>query len=80
MPNSPDKPSVHPLKSPVLLDRADLHRRGIKASKSTLLRWEAQGAFPRRIRLGASGRTVCWSAQQVDEYLAGLSGKGEGDQ
>ena len=41
-----------------LANRADLARFGIKVSNSTLLRWEAAGRFPRRIRM--AGTSVAW--------------------
>ncbi|MCC5620251.1 AlpA family phage regulatory protein [Nostoc sp. CHAB 5715] len=38
-------------------------------SNSTLLRWEACGHFPRRIRLGM--RAKAWIAAEVDAFIAG---------
>jgi predicted DNA-binding transcriptional regulator AlpA len=52
--------------NPYLYDRVDLRRRGIKLSNSTLLRLEARAAFPARLRIG---RTVYWSAREIDEYV-----------
>ena len=46
-----------------LLSRADLKRIGIRVSNATLLRWEAQGRFPRRIRM--AGTTVAWASDEV---------------
>ena len=39
-----------------LATRADLKRLGIIVSNSTLLRWEARGRFPRRVRLAGTSR------------------------
>lgn len=54
----------------VLLTRADLQERGIKISRSTMLRMEAQGKFPRRRYL--TPRTVVWNREEIDDFLAGL--------
>ena len=51
----------------VLLSRNDLKNLGIKLSNSSLLRAEARGAFPRRLRLSAA--TVCWDRAEVDAWL-----------
>ena len=51
----------------VLLSRSDLKNLGIKLSNSSLLRAEARGAFPRRLRL--SPATVCWDRTEVAEWL-----------
>lgn len=47
-----------------------LARHGIKASRSTLLRWENEGRFPRRVRPGP--HIVAWVQEEVDEYLEQL--------
>lgn len=47
--------------------RDDLKRLGIKVSNTTLLRWEARGRFPRRIRM--AGTSVAWFVCEVDEWL-----------
>ena len=54
----------------VLLTRADLLERGIKISRSTMLRMEAQGKFPKRRYL--TPRTVVWNREEIDEFLARL--------
>ena len=54
----------------VLLTRADLQERGIKISRSTMLRMEAQGKFPKRRYL--TPRTVVWNREEIDEFLSGL--------
>lgn len=60
----------------LLYCRLDLRRRGIKLSNSTLLRHEAQGRFPRRIRLGE--RSVAWIADEINAHIANLAnGQGE---
>ncbi len=59
----------------LLYDRSDLRRRGIKISNSTLLRLEALGRFPRRVRIGA--HSVAWLANEIDEYV-GLLGAARG--
>jgi prophage regulatory protein len=52
------------LPQPLLLTRADLKQLGVVVSNSTLLRWEALGRFPRRIRL--AGTSVAWIATEID--------------
>jgi predicted DNA-binding transcriptional regulator AlpA len=47
--------------------RDDLKRLGINVSNTTLLRWEARGRFPRRIRM--AGTSVAWFVCEVDEWL-----------
>lgn len=51
-----------------LANRADLARFGIKVSNSTLLRWEAAGRFPRRIRM--AGTSVAWLLKEIEQWLA----------
>ena len=51
-----------------LANRADLARFGIKVSNSTLLRWEAAGRFPRRIRM--AGTSVAWLLNEIEQWLA----------
>ncbi|SFR35109.1 transcriptional regulator, AlpA family [Yoonia tamlensis] len=51
-----------------LATREDLKRMGINVSNTTKLRWEAQGRFPRRIRMG--GTTVAWFMSEIEEWLA----------
>jgi predicted DNA-binding transcriptional regulator AlpA len=52
----------------LLLTRSDLKALGIPGTNTTLLRREADGRFPRRIRI--AGTTVCWLASEVDVWLA----------
>lgn len=51
-----------------LLSRDDLKRLGIRVSNTSLLRHEATGRFPRRIRI--AGTTVAWLRDEVDAWLA----------
>lgn len=51
----------------ILLSRSDLKRHGILVSNTTLLRWEAHGRFPRRVRLG--GTTVAWFLSEIEKWL-----------
>lgn len=52
----------------MLATREDLKRMGINVSNTTKLRWEAQGRFPRRIRMG--GTTVAWLMSEIEDWLA----------
>jgi prophage regulatory protein len=61
--NPMDKKSEHPL----VLTRNDLKRMGIKVSNASLLRWEALGRFPRRIRM--AGCSVAWIAAEIDAWI-----------
>ncbi len=58
------------MSNPLVLDRSGLRRCGIRVANSTLLRWEAQGLFPRRFRLGQS---VYWSQAAISDHLARLA-------
>ncbi|SHG68725.1 transcriptional regulator, AlpA family [Marivita hallyeonensis] len=51
-----------------LATRNDLRSMGIKVSNVTLLRWEARGRFPRRIRPG--GTTVAWFMSEIQAWLS----------
>lgn len=53
--------------NPRLATRDDLKRMGIKVSRTTILRWESQERFPRRIRLG--GTTVAWFMSELEDWL-----------
>jgi prophage regulatory protein len=52
---------------PLVLTRSDLKRMGIKVSNTSLLRWEALGRFPRRIRM--AGCSVAWLATEIDQWI-----------
>jgi len=51
-----------------LATRDDLKRMGINVSNTSLLRWEKQGRFPRRIRM--AGTTVAWFVSDIEDWLA----------
>ncbi len=51
-----------------LATRADLKHLGINVSNTTLLRWEARGRFPRRIRMAAT--SAAWFLSEIDDRLA----------
>jgi len=55
----------------VLLTRQDLLRLGINLSNSTMLRLEASGRLPKRVRLGA--HSVAWIAEEVHAHIASLA-------
>lgn len=55
--------------NPVLIDHADLRRRGLKQHNTTLLRLEGKGQFPKRVKVGAK---TYWLAEEVDEFIKGL--------
>lgn len=50
-----------------LATRSDLKRLGINVSNTTLLRWEARGRFPRRIRM--AGTSVAWFLSEIEDWL-----------
>lgn len=52
-----------------------LAKCGIKASRSSLLRWEKEGRFPARVRLGP--HLIGWVQQEIDEYLEQLANERE---
>jgi prophage regulatory protein len=54
-----------------LATRDDLKRMGINVSNTSLLRWEKQGRFPRRIRM--AGTTVAWFVSDLEDWLADRS-------
>lgn len=51
----------------LLLTRADLKALGIWQSNTTLLRLEAAGRFPRRLRL--AGASVCWDREEIMAWI-----------
>lgn len=59
----------------LLYTRVDLRRRGITISNSTLLRLEAVGRFPKRVRLG--GHSVAWVASEVVSHIDNLRAERE---
>ena len=50
-----------------LATRDDLKRYGINVSNQTLLRWEARGRFPRRVKIG--GTTCAWIVSELDDWF-----------
>jgi len=54
----------------IVLRREDLARLGINISNSTMLRLEAAGRFPKRIRIG--DQSVAWLANEVIAHLERL--------
>jgi predicted DNA-binding transcriptional regulator AlpA len=61
----------HDFEQQQILSRADLGLIGIGVSNSTLLRWEAHGRFPRRIRMAKT--SVAWFASEIEQWLKDLS-------
>ena len=59
----------------LLLVREDLSRLGINLSPSTLLRLEAGGKFPKRVRIGE--RSVAWLAAEIHAHIAMLADERE---
>ena len=55
----------------ILLTRQDLPRLGLSLSNSTMLRLEAAGQFPKRVRIGA--HSVAWLASEIHEHIAKLA-------
>lgn len=55
----------------IVITREDLNRLGITMSNSTLIRLEAKGQFPKRIRFGA--HSVAWIAEEVHAHIASLA-------
>ena len=60
-----------PLQKALLLTRGDLPKLGIKLSNSTLLRLEASGKFPKRVRLG--GHSVAWLTTEIEAHVEALA-------
>jgi prophage regulatory protein len=55
--------------NPLLIDHAELRRRGLKLHNSTLLRLEAKGLWPKRVKVGA---TTYYLAEEIDEFIKAL--------
>jgi predicted DNA-binding transcriptional regulator AlpA len=55
----------------LLYNREHLPRLGINLSNSTMLRLEAAGQFPKRVRIGA--HSVAWLASEIHEHIAKLA-------
>lgn len=57
------------MKNPILIDHVELRKRGVKLHNSTLLRLEAKGLWPKRVKIGAKTH---WLAEEVDEFIKRL--------
>lgn len=57
--------------SKILLTREDLSRLGLNISNTTMLRLEATGRFPKRVRIGA--HSVAWLAAEIHAHIAALA-------
>lgn len=57
--------------SRLLYGREHLPRLGINLSPSTLLRLEATGKFPKRIRIGV--HSVAWLASEIHGHIEALA-------
>ena len=55
----------------LLLTRGDLPRLGLNLSNTTLLRLEAAGQFPKRVRLGP--HSVAWLASEIHAHVESLA-------
>lgn len=55
----------------LLYNREHLPRLGINLSNSTMLRLEAAGQFPKRVRIGA--HSVAWLASEIHEHIVKLA-------
>ncbi|MXP09637.1 helix-turn-helix transcriptional regulator [Pseudoblastomonas halimionae] len=55
--------------------REHLHRLGVTQSPSTLLRLEAGGRWPKRVRIG--DHSVAWLKDEVDAHLDKLAAERE---
>lgn len=60
---------MNPPESPLLIDHVALRKLGIKLDNSTLLRLEAKGQWPRRVKIGA---TTYWKWAEVSEFISRL--------
>jgi len=59
----------------LLLTRGDLPKLGIRVSNSTLLRLEAAGKFPKRVRIG--DHSVAWLASEIHAHIEALASERE---
>lgn len=67
----------HNLKENPLICQRDLCRF-IGVSRSTLFRWEKDGSFPRRLRIGQ--RRIAWRLTDVEDWLKSRRTPSEGAQ
>lgn len=54
-----------------LYTRVHLARLGFTQCNNTLLKLEAEGRFPKRIRI--SGQSVAWLAAEIDAHIEALA-------
>ena len=59
-----------------LLSRDDLVARGISLNKATIWRKLKAGEFPRPVKVG---NRLAWVEGEIDEYIAGLVAKRDGE-
>ena len=59
----------------ILLTRGDLPRLGIHLSNTTMLRLEAAGKFPTRVRIAA--HSVAWLASEIQSHIDALAAERE---
>ena len=62
----------------IFLTRADLKKRGIHISNTTMLRLEAKGELPKRRYL--TPITVVWNRAEIDEFAARLFENNDGNE
>jgi predicted DNA-binding transcriptional regulator AlpA len=55
--------------NPILIDHAGLRARGVRIHNSTLLRLEAKGLWPKRVKVGAKTH---WLAEEVEQHIKAL--------
>ena len=64
--------------APACRDNSLIRQRDLCAllgiSRSTLFRWERDGTFPRRLKLGP--KRVAWRKSDIDDWLTGRSAAG----
>lgn len=57
----------------LLITRKELKEMGIYASNTTLLRWDAAGEFPKRVRM--SRTSIAWLLAEIIEWLNDKAGE-----
>lgn len=66
-----NKTSTKTAENRLLYTRTHLLNLGVNLSNSTMLRLEALGKFPKRIRLG--DHSVAWVAAEIREHIDALA-------
>ncbi len=66
-----EQPTEKAVGGRLLYGREHLPRLGLNLSNSTMLRLEAAGRFPRRVRIGA--HSVAWLASEIHDHIAKLA-------